>query len=120
MEKRKSEKMEENGISFSFNVVLRCTFSERLFLDVLSPASSQDSQRGLLHTETESIREIASQAGLEQNPVNLNGEPQSGADKIEGTQLDDSSTILVKDCLHCLVELLSFHERETRKHQEFS
>ncbi|XP_010656203.1 uncharacterized protein LOC100250764 isoform X3 [Vitis vinifera] len=53
-----------------------------------------DSQRGLLHTETESIREIASQAGLEQNPVNLNGEPQSGADKIEGTQLDDSSTIL--------------------------
>ncbi|KAL6331052.1 hypothetical protein AAG906_009480 [Vitis piasezkii] len=53
-----------------------------------------DSQRGLLHTETESIREIASQAGLEQNPVNLNGEPQSGADKIEGTQLDDSSTTL--------------------------
>ncbi|XP_002279676.2 uncharacterized protein LOC100250764 isoform X2 [Vitis vinifera] len=43
---------------------------------------------------SESIREIASQAGLEQNPVNLNGEPQSGADKIEGTQLDDSSTIL--------------------------
>ncbi|XP_034700453.1 uncharacterized protein LOC117925537 isoform X3 [Vitis riparia] len=43
---------------------------------------------------SESIREIASQAGLEQNPVNLNGEPQSGADKIEGTQLDDSSTTL--------------------------
>ncbi|KAJ9688158.1 hypothetical protein PVL29_014072 [Vitis rotundifolia] len=43
---------------------------------------------------SESIRGIASQAGLEQNPVNLSVEPQSGADKIEGTQLDDSSTTL--------------------------
>lgn len=105
------------ALVFVVNVVLHCTFSERLFLDVLSPASSQDSQRGLLQTETESIIEIARQAGLKQNPVNPKAELQSGADKIEGTQLDDSSTTLVKVTLPC--RTFVFHERN-QKHQEFS
>ena len=96
-----------------------CTFSERLFLDVLSPASSQDSQRGLLPTETESFRETANQAGPEQNPVNLNAQPQSGADKIEGTQVDDNSTTLVKDCLHCLAELQHFMKEKPENTKSF-
>lgn len=88
---------------------MHCTFSERIFLDVLSPASSQDSLRDLIRIETKSVREIVTRSSVNRNSVNLSAEQQSGGDEIGETPLDDSSTALVRDFLHCLVELLSFH-----------
>lgn len=64
-----------------------------LFLDFLSAASSQDSQKTLLHTEEVSTGEVSMQAGLLSYPVNLCEDPESDNGIKERHSLAEKQTI---------------------------
>uniref|UniRef100_A0A5B7AFK1 Uncharacterized protein n=1 Tax=Davidia involucrata TaxID=16924 RepID=A0A5B7AFK1_DAVIN len=70
-----------------------CTFfSKMIFLDVLSAAASQDSQKRFIHSEVVSTGEVATQADPPPKPVTFFKDLPSGSGNKEGTSLYQKQT----------------------------
>ncbi|KAF8393529.1 hypothetical protein HHK36_021773 [Tetracentron sinense] len=63
----------------------------KLYLDVTTPAFSQDSQESLLQIEAVNAAEVSIQGGSISNPVSCGEDAQSGLENREGTPLDYGS-----------------------------